>query len=93
MPNVVVRQPHTLGAAVAKSKLDGFTAMLAKYNVKLDWSGNSAKIKGIGVGGKVDVSDSEVAVTVELGFAAKLAGIDPTKLQGSIGKRLQEALG
>lgn len=93
MSNVVVRQPHSLGAAGAKSKLDGFAAMLAKYKVKLDWSGNSAKIKGIGVGGGVDVTDTDVTVKVELGFAAKLAGIDPTRLQGSIAKRLQESLG
>lgn len=93
MSSVVVRQPHSLGASGAKSKLDGFAAMLAKYNVKLDWSGNQAKIKGIGVSGAVDVSDTDVAVKVELGFAAKLAGIDPTRLQGSIAKRLQEALG
>ena len=43
--------------------------------------------------GDVVVAEREVTVRVELGMVAKLAGIDPVKLESSIKKRLQSALG
>lgn len=92
MAQVKVQQMHALGRDVAKQKLSSFEEMLGKYRVKLEWSGHRAKIKGIGVGGDVSVSDSDVQVQVELGLAAKLAGIDAARLQGSIARRLREAL-
>ena len=92
MAGVLVKQAHALGRDGAMKKLGSFEELLNKYRVKLEWSGNRAKIKGIGVGGDVVVGDSDVVVNVELGLAAKLAGVDPGKLQHSISKRLQEAL-
>ncbi len=91
MANVVVIQAHSLGRDRGKAALSSFETMLAKYRVKLDWSGHSAKIKGVGVGGDVQVTDNQVKVTVELGMLARAAGIDATRLQASITKRLQEA--
>ncbi len=92
MANIRVQQTHQLSQAKAKEAVGQFEEMLAKYRAKLEWNGNSAKIKGIGVGGDVVVSDKDVVVNVELGMMARAAGIDADKLKGSIARRLQEAL-
>ena len=65
--------------------------MLKKYHVSLTWKGDRAAISGVGVSGEIKVDDQAVDVTVSLGFLAKAAGVDATKLQASIAKRLQEA--
>ena len=91
MASVKVNQAHTVGATAAKAKLASFESDLAKYKARLDWSGNTAKVKGIGVDGTVQVTDAAVAINLELGFAAKLAGVDAGKLQASIAKRLAAA--
>ncbi len=93
MPTVKVNQAHALGKDGAMARMGRFEEVLTKYRVKLEWAGNRAKIKGLGVGGDVAVNDADVQVNVELGFAAKVAGVDPDKLQASISKRLAEALG
>lgn len=91
MASVKVQQPHTIGAAAAKAKLASFEGDLAKYKAKLDWSGHTAQVKGIGVSGNVQVTDTQVSVQLELGMLARAAGIDATRLQGSIAKRLAAA--
>lgn len=92
MANIRVQQPHQLGQDKAREALGKFEEMLAKYRVKLEWSGSKAKIKGVGVGGDVLVTNSDVTVNVELGMLARAAGVDANKLQSSIARRLQEAL-
>ena len=92
MASVKVHQVHVLGAAAAKGKLAAFESDLAKYKARLDWSGNTAQIKGIGVSGTVQVAEAHVAVNLELGMLARAAGIDAGKLQNSIAKRLASAL-
>lgn len=91
MANVEVTQPHSLSRSDAKSRLEGFTTMMAKYGARLDWSGDSATIKGMGVSGTVDITDSSVVMKLKLGMMAKAAGVDATKLQSSITKRLKAA--
>jgi putative polyhydroxyalkanoate system protein len=88
---VQVRQPHTLGKAEARQRLQGFEELLRKYKVSLDWTGDKAAIKGMGVSGDVSISDAAVEVNVVLGMLARAAGVDAGKLQGSIEKRLKEA--
>ncbi|MCA9546799.1 MAG: polyhydroxyalkanoic acid system family protein [Myxococcales bacterium] len=91
MADVRVTEPHSFSAAEAKAKIGAFEEMLAKYRVKVDWAGNSAKLKGIGVSGDINVTDRDCTVLVSLGRMAKMAGIDPVKLEGSIRKRLKAA--
>jgi len=93
MSNVHVRQPHALTRDDAKAKLAGFTELLTKYRVSLTWKGYDAAISGIGVSGDVKVGDAAVDVNVSLGMLARAAGVNPTKLQESISKRLREAYG
>ncbi len=92
MATVRVQQSHQLGKEAARSALHSFEEMLGKYRVKLAWSGSKADIKGTGVSGDVQVSDTTVDVKVELGMMARVAGVDATKLEASIRRRLQEAL-
>lgn len=90
MASVKVQQAHAVGAGTAKLKLASFEGD-AKYKARLDWSGNTAQIKGIGVSGQVLVTDASVTVNLELGMLARAAGIDAGKLQNSIAKRLAGA--
>lgn len=92
MAKIVVQQNHSLSPDEAISKIAGFQEMMAKYGVKAKWKGNHADLKGLGVSGSIDVSDSEVVVTLKLGMMAKAAGVDADRLKKSIEKRLGPAL-
>ncbi|MGB5374869.1 MAG: polyhydroxyalkanoic acid system family protein, partial [Polyangiales bacterium] len=72
-------------------KLGGFEDMMKKYGVSAKWSGSHADLKGTGVKGAIDITDSDVRVELKLGMLAKAAGIDPDRLSKSIGRRLKEA--
>jgi putative polyhydroxyalkanoate system protein len=91
MADVRVTENHTLGAAGARAKLGAFEEMLAKYRVKLDWRGNAAKLKGTGVSGKVDVTETNCSVEIKLGMMAKAIGVDAERLEASVRKRLRAA--
>lgn len=91
MASVKVQQAHSVGAMTAKTKLAAFESDLAKYKARLEWSGNTAQVKGIGVSGQVQVTDAHVSVNLELGMLARAAGVDAGKLQNSIAKRLATA--
>ncbi|MCA9539315.1 MAG: polyhydroxyalkanoic acid system family protein [Myxococcales bacterium] len=91
MADVKVTESHALGAAEAIKRIASFEEMMAKYGVKSIWKGNSAKLDGTGVSGSIDVTDTAVSVVVKLGMLAKMAGIDPGKLEGPIRKRLKAA--
>lgn len=91
MADIRVTEPHSFSAAEARGKVAGFEEMMAKYRVTTEWRGNRAEIKGMGVGGNIDVTDRDVTVVVKLGLMAKAAGIDGKKLEASIRKRLRAA--
>ena len=91
MSNVEVNFPHSLSKDEAKGKIASFEEMLKKYGVKADWKGHAAKLKGLGVSGSINVTDSDVAIVVKLGMMAKAAGVDPVRLKASIEKRLNQA--
>lgn len=91
MSKVNVRQPHTVSRAEAKQRLEGFAELLKRYRVSLDWKGDKAAIKGVGVSGDIDIRDDAIQVSLQLGMLARAAGIDAARLEGSIGRRLREA--
>lgn len=94
MPDVRVNHPHSLTVDAAREKLGGFADLLKKYGVTLDWSGPVAKVGGVpGVSGQVEVAAREVRVQLHLSRMVTLMGIDPARLEGSIRRRLDEALG
>ncbi len=92
MADVRVSHPHTHGAAEARTRIQPFEDMMAKYGVKAVWKGNSAKLKGTGVSGTIDIKDGSVDVLVKLGMMAKAVGVKADKLEASIKKRLAAAL-
>ncbi len=92
MADIVVKQPHQLSPDEVRDKLTAFEDMMGKYGVKANWKGNHAKLKGTGVSGSIDVSNTDVTVTIKLGMMAKAVGVDPVRLKGSIEKRLGPAL-
>jgi putative polyhydroxyalkanoate system protein len=89
---LTVIQAHALGIEAAKKALAQFEADISKYGMKLIWSGASGELKGTGASGDVKVTETSVTVNVKLGMMAKIAGVDPDKLKGSIEKRLKSAL-
>ena len=92
MAQLVVKQNHALTPDEAISKISGFQEMMAKYGVKAKWKGHHADLKGLGVSGSIDVTNTEVVVTVKLGMMAKAGGVDANRLKKSIEKRLGPAL-
>lgn len=93
MADVKVVQPHSLPPEEAQEKMKSFEDMMKKYGVKAKWNGRHADLKGTGVSGSIDVGDSDVTVVVKLGMLAKAAGVDTGRLEQSIQKRLDSALG
>ncbi len=91
MSNIHVRQPHTLSRDAAKAKLASFQELLGKYRVSLTWKGDEATISGMGVSGGAKVTDSAVDIEVKLGMLARAAGVDASKLEGTISRKLKAA--
>jgi putative polyhydroxyalkanoate system protein len=87
-----VTQSHSLGVEAAKKALSQFEQDVAKYGMKLVWSGPNAEIKGTGASGDVKVTATSVTVVVKLGMMAKVAGVKADLLEKSIEKRLKSAL-
>ena len=92
MATVRVEQAHSLSVEEAKKALDEFAKDIAKFGMKLEWNGATAVLKGTGASGDVSVESERVVVTVKLGLLAKAAGVNPDRLEGSIGRRLASAL-
>ncbi|MBX2811680.1 MAG: polyhydroxyalkanoic acid system family protein [Myxococcales bacterium] len=93
MSKVHVRKAHSLGVEGARVALESFVGELAKRGARLEWAGPTAQVKGPGVSGTVEISPSAVEVSIQLGLLARAAGVKADKLEASISKRLQEALG
>jgi putative polyhydroxyalkanoate system protein len=92
MADVVVRESHTLQPAEAAERMRGFEGSMRKYGVKAKWSGHKAALEGTGVAGRIEVSAADVTVTVRLGMLARVAGVDPKRLEVSIRRRIRAAL-
>lgn len=93
MPDIRVVQPHSLPIDQVKSRLGGFSENLAKYGVRLDWQDKRAQVRGVpGVGGHVEIRPNELEVYVTVSRMITMMGLDPKKLEGSIRRRLDEAL-
>jgi len=93
MAEINITEPHSLGAAEARTRIADFEEMMAKYGVKASWTGNKATLKGMAAKGSIDITDTAATVVVKLGMMAKAAGVDAAKLEGSIRKRLKAAFG
>lgn len=90
MSDIRVSEPHGTTATEAASKISSLEEMMAKYGVKATWTGTSAKLKGTGVSGSINVDDTNCNVHVKLGMLARRI-VDSTRLEASIRKRLKAA--
>ena len=91
MSTIKVVESHNKNADDIKSGLSQFEEMFSKYMVKMVWNGHRASLSGP-VSGSIDIRANELEVMIKLGMMAKMAGIDPQRLEGSIRKRLRAAL-
>ena len=92
MATVRVEQSHSLSVDEAKDALKSFASEIAKFGMRLEWNGSKAALKGTGASGDVTVEPDKVVVTIKLGMLAKAAGVKADRLEGSIGRRLAQAL-
>ncbi|MGK0360753.1 MAG: putative polyhydroxyalkanoate system protein [Bradymonadia bacterium] len=90
MSVIKVSEPHHTSAVDAVGKISAFEEMMKKYGVKSVWSGTTAKLKGTGVSGGINVTDTSCDVEVKLGVLARRL-VDPVRLEASIRKRLKTA--
>lgn len=94
MPDVRVTHRHALPVDQVRDRLGGFSDLLRKYGVTLAWHGHTATVGGVpGVSGEVAVTPAEVRVHVHLSRMITMMGLDPARLESSIRRRLDEALG
>lgn len=92
MADILVVESHSLPTEEAKRRVQAFEDQMEKYRLKATWKGINAELKGTGANGAITITASEVKVEIKLGFLAKAAGIDATRAQESIRKRLRAAL-
>ncbi len=90
MATIRVKQAHSLSVPDAIAKMKDFEDMMARYMAKATWKGDTAEIKGPGVTGTIEATASDVTVQLKLGMMAKAAGVDATRLEKSIARRLKE---
>jgi putative polyhydroxyalkanoate system protein len=93
MSSIHIEIPHTHSPVEVQRRVSVFSDTLAKYGARLVWKGSRAEIQGIGVSGEVNNDPGRLKVSLKLGLVARVAGVDPVRLEGSIRKKLAEALG
>jgi hypothetical protein len=92
MSQVRVEVSHQVPVTEIPGRLASFSQNLAKVGASLTWKGPRADVKGPGVSGEVVCGADRVTVLLQLGMLARVAGVDPGRLEQSIRKRLTEAL-
>jgi putative polyhydroxyalkanoate system protein len=92
MNGVRIHEPHALGTRRAVQVIQGLEHHLAKYLVSLDWTGDQARIRSAAVSGDVQVDEKTIRIRVDLGILARLARVDPVRLEAAILRRLRAGL-
>ena len=91
MAEIRVVEAHGTDVDNAIQLIASFEEMMKKYGVKVEWSGSKANIKGMGVSGDIHIDDTNASIRLKLGMMARAAGVDATRLEASIKKRLVAA--
>ena len=72
MADIDLTRPHDLGLDGARRAADAVAARLrSEYGVTTEWDGDSIRLKGRGVRGRLDAQPAMVRVTASLGLAAR----------------------
>ena len=91
MSDINVSRAHGMSKDEALTKLKGIAADLTgRYGIDIDFRGDTASVKGKGVTGTANVSDTHVSLSLKLGLLLKaLKG----KIQGRVEEQFSEHFG
>lgn len=92
MANITIEVPHSHSVPEVQRRLSGFSDDLQRFGASLKWKANRAEVQGLGVSGEVVCEPNRLRITLKLGLAAKIAGVDPVRLENTIRRRLEAAL-
>lgn len=71
MAGFQIRKAHSMSKAELRDAAEELAAQLERsHGVRARWDGDSVRIRGAGVDGKLTLSDQDVLVSVELGLMA-----------------------
>jgi putative polyhydroxyalkanoate system protein len=90
MSEIRIERPHALGLTEASRRVRDLEPKLKdRYGIKLDWSGDTANVKGSGVSGTIAVAEGKVDVQLKLGLLLRpMAG----KIREAIDQQIEKAL-
>ncbi|MDT0631850.1 polyhydroxyalkanoic acid system family protein [Rubrivirga sp. S365] len=72
MADIDLTRPHDLGLDGARRAADAVAERLRReYGVTAEWEGDSIRLDGRGVRGRLDAQPTAVRVTASLGLAAR----------------------
>lgn len=71
MAGFQIRKAHSMDKEELRDAAEGLAKQLeGSHGVRARWEGDSVRIKGAGVDGRLTLGDSDVLVSVELGLMA-----------------------
>lgn len=71
MAGFQIRKPHSMQKVELREAAERLAKQLENsHRVRAEWEGDSVRIRGAGVDGKLTLSDADVLVSVELGLMA-----------------------
>jgi putative polyhydroxyalkanoate system protein len=71
MAGFQVRKAHSMARSELREAAEGLARELEKtHGVRAQWDGDSVRIRGAGIDGKLTLGDADVLVSVELGLLA-----------------------
>jgi putative polyhydroxyalkanoate system protein len=88
---ISINRKHGLGLEGANAKLHELGSQFAaKYGVTTSQSGSTVNVSGSGVTGSIGVTDNDISVDLELGFAA---GMFAGKIEDGLKTQLEKHFG
>ncbi len=90
MSEIKIERRHQLGRAEAQRRVVEIEPKLKQnYGVRLEWNGDQATLKGSGVTGSVEVTDTRVEIDLKLGLLLRpMAG----KIREALERNVDRAL-
>lgn len=71
MAGFQIRKAHSMDKAQLRDAAEGLARQLeGAHGVRASWEGDSVRIKGSGVDGRLTLNDADVLVSVQLGLMA-----------------------
>jgi len=90
MADIRIARPHGLPVSRAKAAAQAAADDLGReYALTCTWQGDSLHFRRSGVRGRIDVSQTQIALEIHLGILLK--GLR-TSIEKSVGRRLEELL-